>query len=228
VGIGFAIPANMVRVVVASARGGRALVRRPWLGATLQAVSREIADSIGLERPAGALVASIQPKSPAEGAGLRRGDVITAVDNLAVDDPEAFGFRLGTRELGGTASLTILRNGKPATLSVTLAPAPETPAREEVRLTGRTPFTGATLVNYSPAVGEETGVEDLREGVIVSEVTENPPAASLNLQRGDVIIAINEERMQRTADVQAALTRRARFWRITIQRGGQTFQTIVN
>jgi Do/DeqQ family serine protease len=228
VGIGFAIPANMVRVVVASARGGRALVRRPWLGATLQAVSREIADSIGLERPAGALVASIQPKSPAEGAGLRRGDVITAVDNLAVDDPEAFGFRLGTRELGGTASLTILRNGKPATLSVTLAPAPETPAREEVRLTGRTPFTGATLVNYSPAVGEETGVEDLREGVIVSEVTENSPAASLNLQRGDVIIAINEERMQRTADVQAALTRRARFWRITIQRGGQTFQTIVN
>ena len=93
-------------------------------------VSREIADSIGLERPAGALVASIQPKSPAEGAGLRRGDVITAVDNLAVDDPEAFGYRLGTRELGGTASLTILRNGKPATLSVRLAPAPETPARE--------------------------------------------------------------------------------------------------
>jgi Do/DeqQ family serine protease len=228
VGIGFAIPANMVRVVVASARGGRALVRRPWLGASLQSVSREIADSIGLERPAGALVASIQPKSPAEGAGLRRGDVITAVDNLAVDDPEAFGYRLGTRELGGTASLTILRNGKPAILNVTLAPAPEIPAREEIRLAGRTPFTGATLVNYSPAVGEETGVEDVREGVIVSDVTENSPAASLNLQRGDVIVAINEERMQRTADVQAALTRRARFWRITIQRGGQTFQTIVN
>jgi Do/DeqQ family serine protease len=228
VGIGFAIPANMVRVVVASARGGRALVRRPWLGASLQSVSREIADSIGLERPAGALVASIQPKSPAEGAGLRRGDVITAVDNLAVDDPEAFGYRLGTRELGGTASLTILRNGKPAILNVTLAPAPEIPAREEIRLAGRTPFTGATLVNYSPAVGEETGVEDVREGVIVSDVTENSPAASLNLQRGDVIVAINEERMQRTADVQAELTRRARFWRITIQRGGQTFQTIVN
>ncbi len=228
VGIGFAIPANMVRVVVANARGGRALVRRPWLGAGLQAVSREIADSIGLERPAGALVANIQPKSPAENAGLRRGDVITAVDNLYVDDPEAFGFRLGTRELGGTANLAILRNGKPATLTVQLAPAPETPAREEARIGGRSPFTGATIVNYSPAVGEETGVEDVREGVIVSEVAENSPAASLNLQRGDVIVAVNDERMLRTADVQATLAKRVRFWRITIKRGGQTFQTIVN
>ncbi len=228
VGIGFAIPANMVRVVVANARGGRALVRRPWLGAGLQAVSREIADSIGLERPAGALVANIQPKSPAENAGLRRGDVITAVDNLSVDDPEAFGFRLGTRELGGTANLAILRNGKPATLTVQLAPAPETPAREEARIGGRSPFTGATIVNYSPAVGEETGVEDVREGVIVSEVAENSPAASLNLQRGDVIVAVNDERMLRTADVQATLAKRVRFWRITIKRGGQTFQTIVN
>jgi len=228
VGIGFAIPANMVRVVVANARGGRALVRRPWLGAGLQAVSREIADSIGLERPAGALVANIQPKSPAENAGLRRGDVITAVDNLSVDDPEALGFRLGTRELGGTANLAILRNGKPATLTVQLAPAPETPAREEARIGGRSPFTGATIVNYSPAVGEETGVEDVREGVIVSEVAENSPAASLNLQRGDVIVAVNDERMLRTADVQATLAKRVRFWRITIKRGGQTFQTIVN
>jgi len=194
----------------------------------LQAVSREIADSIGLERPAGALVANIQPKSPAENAGLRRGDVITAVDNLSVDDPEAFGFRLGTRELGGTANLAILRNGKPATLTVQLAPAPETPAREEARIGGRSPFTGATIVNYSPAVGEETGVEDVREGVIVSEVAENSPAASLNLQRGDVIVAVNDERMLRTADVQATLAKRVRFWRITIKRGGQTFQTIVN
>src|SRR3990170_6364300 len=86
-GIGFAIPANMVRVVVASAKGGGGAVKRPWLGAKLQAVTSEIADSIGLKRPAGALVTSVLPNSPAAQAGLKPGDLIVSVDAQAVDDP---------------------------------------------------------------------------------------------------------------------------------------------
>ncbi|MFZ9501497.1 MAG: DegQ family serine endoprotease [Beijerinckiaceae bacterium] len=227
VGIGFAIPSDMVKVVVASAKGGRALVRRPWLGAGLQNVSKEIADSLGLDRPAGALVANVIADSPAEQAGLRRGDVIVSVDNLAVDDPEAFGFRLGTRELGANAELGVLRGGRRTSLRVRLAPAPETPPREQVRISARSPFMGVTAVNWSPAVAEEVGVEDVREGVVVTEVADNSPAAALNLQRGDVLVAINDERILRTADLQAAARLRPRYWRITIQRGGQTFQTIV-
>src|SRR6185369_13156678 len=76
IGIGFAIPVNMVRVVIASAKGGGSVVRRPWLGAKLQAVTPEIADSLGLKRPAGALVASVTNGSPAARAGLRTGDLI--------------------------------------------------------------------------------------------------------------------------------------------------------
>ncbi len=227
VGIGFAIPADMVKVVLASAKGGRALVRRPWLGAGLQNVSKDIADSLGLDRPAGALVSSVIANSPAEQAGLRRGDVIVSVDNLAVDDPEAFGFRLGTRELGGAAELGVLRGGRRVSLRVRLAPAPETPPREQVRIATRSPFMGVTAVNWSPAVAEETGVEDVREGVVVTEVADGSPAAALNLQRGDVIAAVNDERILRTSDLAAASRLRPRFWRITIQRGGQTFQTVV-
>ncbi len=227
VGIGFAIPSDMVKVVVASAKGGRALVRRPWLGAGLQNVSKDIADSLGLERPAGALVANVAPNSPGEQAGLRRGDVIVSVDDLAVDDPEAFGFRLGTRELGATADLGVVREGRRTSLRVRLAPAPETPPREPVRITARSPFMGVTAVNWSPAVAEEMGVEDLREGVVVTEVAGDSPAAALNLQRGDVIAAVNDERILRTSDLAATARLRPRFWRITIQRGGQTFQTIV-
>ena len=133
VGIGFAIPATMVRVVVATARGGDRQVRRPWVGASLQPLSKEIADSLGLDRPAGALVTDIHPNSPAQAAGLRRGDIVVALDNLSVDDPEAFGFRLGTRPLGGSVPMRILRNGKPMTLEVSMPPAPETPPREEIR-----------------------------------------------------------------------------------------------
>src|SRR5205823_5917460 len=111
-GIGFAIPANMVRVVVASAKTGGTTVKRPWLGARLQAVTPEISESLGLKRPAGALVASISPGSPAARAGLRTGDLITAVDGQAVDDPNAFDYRFATKSLGGQARLGIVRAGR--------------------------------------------------------------------------------------------------------------------
>ena len=227
VGIGFAIPSEMVRVVVASAQNGGRLVRRPWFGASLQPLSKDIAESLGLDRPAGALVADVHAKSPAEAAGVRRGDIITAVDNLAVDDPEAFGFRLGTRRLGGSASMTLLRNGKPVTLNVAMRPAPETPPREEIRLRGRSPFAGATIVNYSPAVAEETGVEGIEEGVVVSDVEDNSTAARVNLQKGDVVIEVNNERIRRTRDLEEVSSTRPRFWRLTIRRGGQVFQTVL-
>ena len=107
-GIGFAIPAAMVRVVVDSAKAGATTVRRPWFGARLQALTADVADGLGLDRPAGSVVASVVEKGPAAEAGLRRSDVILAVDGVGVDDPEAFGYRFATRPIGGTASLTVL------------------------------------------------------------------------------------------------------------------------
>lgn len=227
VGIGFTIPSAMVRVVVASAQNGGKMVRRPWLGASLQPLSKDIADSLGLDRPAGALVADVHAKSPAEAAGLRRGDIITAVDRLSVDDPEAFGFRLGTRKLGGTAAITVMRNSEAVTLNVAMRPAPETPPREEIKLRGRSPFAGATIVNYSPAVAEETGVEGIKEGVVIADVEENSTAARVNLQKGDVVMAVNDGRITRTKDLEEAASARPRFWRLTIRRGGQVFQTVL-
>src|SRR5262247_948943 len=111
-GIGFAIPANMVKVVVASARSGGSMVKRPWLGAKLQAVTPEIAESMGLKRPTGALIASVTPMSPAARAGLKTSDLILSVDGQDVDDPNAFDYRFGTKALGGSARLEILRGGR--------------------------------------------------------------------------------------------------------------------
>jgi Do/DeqQ family serine protease len=229
VGIGFAIPVNMVKVVVATAKGGGRQVRRPWLGATLQSVSREIADSIGLDRPAGALVADVIEKSAAESAGLKRGDVITALDGQAVEDPESLGFRLGTKAVGGTAGLGILRGGKPIMLPLKLQVAPELPAREEIKISsGRSPFIGATFVNYSPAVAEEFSVEQVSQGVVVIDIADGSNAQSLGLQKGDVIVSINDAKIARTKDMEQATSQRRLFWQITIGRGGQLFTTVIN
>ena len=227
IGIGFAIPVNMVKVVVAAAKGGGKQVRRPWVGATMQAVSREIAESIGLDRPAGALVSDIAEKSPAADAGLKRGDVVTAVDGQAVDDPESLGYRLATRTIGGTATLTYLRNGKSATVQVKMVAAPEIPPREAVKVTGRSPFTGATVMNMSPAVAEEFSIEGVREGVVVAEVPEDSIAANVGIQKGDIIVAINDTKIARSGDVQKVTANRAAYWKLTINRGGQTFTTVI-
>src|SRR6266436_5300530 len=125
-GIGFAIPANMVRVVVTSARGGGSAVKRPWLGARLQTVTSEIAESLGLKRPTGALVASLTAGSPAARAGLKTGDLITSIDGQEVEDPNAFDYRFATKSLGGSARVGIVRSGREAAITVALEPLPDT------------------------------------------------------------------------------------------------------
>jgi Do/DeqQ family serine protease len=219
-GIGFAIPANMVRVVVESARGGSDAVRRPWFGAQLQAVTREIAESLGLSRPVGALIANITDGSPAARAGLRPGDVIVAIDNLSVDDPNAFDYRFATKPLGGKAIVTVDRRGRAMNLAVALETAPEAP-REEIVIRGRSPFAGARVANLSPALAEELRVEEASSGVVILDISGGSSASMLGFRRGDVVLEVNGTRISRTRDLDAVTSKSSRVWEITILRGGQ-------
>lgn len=222
-GIGFAIPANMVRIVVDSARGGGATVRRPWFGARLDSLDREKAEALGLDRPTGALVANIVDKSPAAEAGLRRGDVIVAVDNHDINDPDAFGFRFATKGLSGQASLSVLRSGKRIVVPVRLTAAPETRPREPVQIKGRSPLSGLTVVNMSPAAAEELSVDAATEGVVVSAVEEGSNAQQVGFQKGDLLLSINNERPAASKDVERLTRDRSYRWLLQISRGGQVF-----
>ena len=111
VGIGFAIPSNLVSSTVASALAGKG-IKRPWFGASGEAVTNEIALGLGMTRPAGVLIAEVYPGGPADRAGLRSGDVVLAIDGREVSDPEALKFRIATRKLGETATLDVLRRGR--------------------------------------------------------------------------------------------------------------------
>ena len=225
VGIGFAIPSEMVRLVVASAGAGG--VQRPWFGAQLQDVTSEIAEALGLDRPGGVLIADLWPDGPAASAGLARGDVVLSIDGQEVRDPSGFNYRFATRGVGGQATLTVMRNGREIIAPISLVPPPEVPDRDARRIEGPSPFAGALVANLSPALVDELGLSTMRAGVVIIDVGRRSPARSLGLQPGDIILEINGGRTATSADV-VSLTRSAhRVWRLSIDRNGRTLNTVV-
>ena len=224
-GIGFAIPSNMVRVVVASARNGGHAVKRPWLGAKLQSVTPDIADSLGLKRPAGALIASVVPKGPAAQAGLKAGDLIVAVDGQSVDDPNAFDYRFATQPLGGTAKVEVQRGGHDMTVAVALHTAPDIP-REEITIRARSPFSGAKVANLSPALADELQLDNADHGVVILDVADGSYASNLGFRRGDIIMAVNERKIASTHELDRITQSASRTWHIVIRRGGRQISAV--
>jgi Do/DeqQ family serine protease len=219
-GIGFAIPANMVKVVVASAKGGGSMVKRPWLGARLQAVTPEIAEGLGLKRPSGALIASVMPMSPAARAGLKTSDLIIAIDGQPIEDANAFDYRFATKAIGGSARLGVMRAGKELALSVTLEAAPDTP-HDELVIASPSPFQGARVSNLSPALADSLRLDPSAEGVVIVDIANGSPAQTLGFQRGDLVLSVNNAKIAKTRDLERATGQQSRRWSITIVRGGQ-------
>ncbi len=224
-GVGFAIPANMVRVVVASAKTGGTAVKRPWLGARLQVLTPELSKEFDLKRPVGSVVTSVTAGSPAARAGLRTGDVIIEVDGQAVDDPNAFNYRFTTHALGGSVPLGVVRGGREIKVSVALETAPESP-RDELTIQSRSPFLGAKVANLSPALADELQLDASAEGVVVLDVADGTLAQSVGLQRGDVVVSVNNQKIGKTGDLDRIVKAGSRLWRITLMRGGQQISAV--
>jgi Do/DeqQ family serine protease len=228
-GVGFAIPAVVVRRVVETAMAGGASVVRPWLGARLQSVTPEIAKSIGLATPSGALVADVWPNGAAARAGLKQGDVVTAVDGQPVVDAAALNYAMGTHRPGETVRIAVRHDKADQVLTVHAEAAPATPPRDEHVIAGRNPFQGATVVNISPAVAEEVGIDPFgRAGVLVTKTAQGI-AQQLGLQPGDIIRAVNGRDIKTVTDLSSAVITPAPVWQFTIERNGRqltaTFRT---
>jgi Do/DeqQ family serine protease len=219
-GIGFAIPSNMVRVVVASAKGGSDAVKRPWLGTKLQDVTPEIAESLGLKRPSGALVASAAADGPAAKAGIKTGDLIISIDGTAIEDANAFDYRFATKPLGGTAQIGVVRQGKEMVFPVALQGAPDQP-REQIEIRARSPFLGATVANLSPALADDLRLDTQARGVVIIAIADGSEAQSLGFQKGDVVVSVNNQKIERSGDLERIARSGGRQWRITINRAGQ-------
>jgi S1-C subfamily serine protease len=221
-GVGFAIPAAMVRQVVGAAAGGGHAVVRPWLGVRGQEVTSEIASSLGLARPEGVLVAEVYPGSAADRAGIEAQDIVLSVDGQAVDEPAALDYAFATRGVGQSVSLQVRRGKAVRAVTARTEAAPSTPARDERTIAGRNPLGGATVINLSPAAAQELGADPFAaRGVMISRISEDGLANEAGVQPGDIIKAVNGQPIRSTADLQQSLAASGRAWRLTIQRGGQ-------
>lgn len=226
IGIGFAVPSNMVRLVVDGALNSGRIVR-PWLGAWGQVVTADLAESVGLDRPGGVLVNEVYENGPADDAGLRVGDVISSVDGRAVFDPEGLEYQIAIKGAPARTAITIWRQGEQRALEVLLVEPPEDPARDETALDGRHPLSGATVANLSPAYAEELGLEKRMRGVIVISMGRSSVAARFGFRPGDIIMAIDREDIESVDDLEEVLGVEQRQWQFTFRRGRDVINSLL-
>ncbi len=226
IGIGFAIPANLVKARLVALERGGSLVG-PWLGVKVQGVDAAMAEALGLERPRGVVIERVHPASAAARARLRPGDVILAVDGFAIGDPAGLNYRLSLHSPGERTRLELWRKGVERQVELVLEAPPEVPPPEVTLLRGRHPLEGARVANLSPALAEELGLDPFEQGVVVLEVTRRGFARRLRLRPGDRIVAINGREVRDVAGLRQALGNRQRRFEITIARGDRLFTLTV-
>jgi Do/DeqQ family serine protease len=221
-GVGFAIPAAVARQVIeTAARGGHEVVR-PWLGAKTQALTPEMAKSLGLASVRGVVVTDVWPTGPAAHAGIVRGDVIQSVDGDTVDDDRALTFAIGAHRPGDGVTLMVARGVTPRALRLTVDAPPNAPAPDPRLLTGRNPLSGATVANLSPAEAYRLRLDPFAaHGVLVTKVGAGY-GQSIGVRPGDFIRAVNGQPISSTGQLEGVLSTPTASWALSIERGGQT------
>jgi serine protease Do len=199
-GLSFAIPID-VAMEVAEQLQDKGRVSRGWLGVLIQDVTRELAESFGMDKPGGALIAKVLPDSPAEGAGFQVGDVVLSFNNHAVNRSSDLPPIVGRTRVGTKVPVEVLRNGNATTLYVVTAELPE---EEAVKLASvKEPETaeanklGLAVIDLTAEQRQQMESKD--HGVLVTEVTDGP-ARSAGIRKGDVVLMLNGVKIESSAD----------------------------
>ncbi|MGB0906439.1 MAG: Do family serine endopeptidase [Maricaulaceae bacterium] len=227
-GIGFAIPGELVaRAVDSAVTEGR--IVRPWLGARTIAVDSALASTLGLDRARGAIVAEVYPGGPGDKAGLIERDVVLTIEGSEINDESGLRFKLATLKSGSRAKVRIMRDGKERTLNIRVDTPKETPKRDERFLDGYHPLDGTTVVNMSPALGEEIGVDMYMRGVMIFSMARRSAASSNGLRPRDIILSVNDEDIENTRALERILKNGPsdEGWSLSIDRNGKIYDVPV-
>src|SRR5207253_4085737 len=210
IGIGFAIPSNMARSVMDQlVKDGK--VRRGQLGITVSAVTSDLAASLGMSEAKGVIVNSVRGGSAAERAGIRQGDVITAINDTPVSESNSFRNRVASNAPGTEVTLTVLRDNREQKMRATLGEATEETARSENQNEGgpnsRTGGgkLGISVEPLSPEIAQQLQLKPGTTGVVVDSVDPTGPAVEAGIQRGDVIQEANRQPVRSADDLRAAV-----------------------
>ena len=225
-GIGFAIPSYMVRAVITGMRENGRLIR-PWLGASGQTVTADIAASLSMRVPQGVIVSQVHADGSAGRAGLRAGDVILAVNGYEISGPDELGYRIATLPVGDRAVLRVRRGDKISPLTVDLLPAPSTVDPDLTELAGKHPLVGSVVANLSPAIAEEHQLDPFNLGVVVLQIRRGSVADRLEFRPGDIVQQVNGDDVANVESLRNLVQRQdISEWRIRVGRGGRSFDLV--
>jgi len=220
IGIGFAIPSNLVRSVVEAVKHGKTTLEQPYLGATFQPMSADIAASLGMQKAYGALITDIVKNSPADKAGLKVGDVIVKAHGSVIENTAAFGYRLMTTGVGKPLKLGVLRNGNQFDTTVTLQLPPSDLSDAAERIDISSPLAGVEVMNLTPLNVRRFHQLPGSRGVVISNIDERSNAAMM-FAKGDIIRAVNGQPVHTVKDLKKVLAARApSVWQFQYERDG--------
>ncbi|MBN2297723.1 MAG: DegQ family serine endoprotease [Deltaproteobacteria bacterium] len=205
VGIGFAIPVNVVMNIKKSIELYGEVVRG-WLGVIVQEITPEIADSLSLKSSKGVLISEVTRDSPADRAGIRQGDVIISIGGKDVHNSSSMRFLVSELLPGSKVPVAVVRDGREEVMSVTIGDLSLSEVPEhQILITGNRFLEGATVADITPAARESLSIGNDIEGVLVIDVQESSPAARTGLNPGDVILQINSRKVPGLKEFEAVL-----------------------
>ena len=222
VGIGFAIPINIAKGILKDLKE-KGTVTRGWLGVMIQKITPDLAESFNLDRTEGALVGDVIPNSPAERAGIKRGDVIVRFDRHEVKTMESLPKIVGSTTPGKAVKVEVIREGKKKVLDVTIAILKD----EEIKVAALDPL-GIQVQDITPDIAQSLNLDDV-EGVLVSDVTPGEAGGESGLKRGDIISEVNRNKVKNTSDYNriAGKLKRGDTALMLVKRGGTTIYIAV-